>query len=84
MRVELVKPKLTKIYCSKHQTPQYVDLAEINSIEVSDSDFGRGGYTYGKSEYSSVMIGLKSGHSLNMTIKTADIEKLLVLEHNKI
>jgi len=84
MRVELVKPKLTKIYCNKHQNAQYVDLAEINSIEVSDSDFGRGGYTYGKSEYSSVMIGLKSGHSLNMTIKTADIEKLLVLEHNKI
>ena len=84
MRVELLKPKLTKIYCSKHQTYQYVDLAEINSIEVSDSDFGRGGYTYGKSEYSSVMIGLKSGHSLNMTIKTSDIEKLLVLEHNKI
>ncbi|ENU27071.1 hypothetical protein [Acinetobacter modestus] len=75
---------LTRIYCSKHQTSQYVDLAEIDSIEVSDSDYGRGGYTYGKSEYSSVMIGLKSGHSLNMTIKTADIEKLLVLEHNKI
>lgn len=75
---------LTRIYCSKHQNAQYVDLAEIDSIEVSDSDFGRGGYTYGKSEYSCVMIGLKSGHSLNMTIKSEDIEKLLVLEHCKI
>nr|WP_314367601.1 hypothetical protein [uncultured Acinetobacter sp.] len=82
--MKLLKPKLTKIFCSKHQSAQYVDLAEIDSIEVSDSDYGRGGYTYGKSEYSSVMIGLKSGHSLNMTIKTSDIEKLLVLEHNKI
>jgi len=74
---------LTKIYCSRHQNAQYVDLAEIDSIEVSDSDYGRGSYTYGKSEYSSVMIGLKSGHALNVTIKTSDVEKLLVLEQGK-
>lgn len=61
---------------------QYVDLAEIDSIEVSDSDFGRGGYTYGKSEYSCVLVGLKSGHALNMIIKNADIEKLAVLEQD--
>ena len=78
-----MKTMLTKIYCSKHQNSQYLDLSEIDSIEVSDSDFGRGGYTYGKSEYSSVMIGLKSGNSLNLTIKTLDIEKLLVLEQDK-
>ena len=75
---------LTKIYCSQHQNSQYLDLSEIDSIEVSDSEYGRSGYTYGKSEYSSVMVGLKSGHSLNMTIKTSDIEKLLVLEQPKI
>ncbi len=71
---------LTKIYCYKHQNNQYLDLLEIDSIEVSDTDYGRGGYSYGKSEYSSVIIGLKSGHTLNLTIKTANIDKVLTLE----
>ncbi|MDH0032573.1 MULTISPECIES: hypothetical protein [unclassified Acinetobacter] len=74
---------LTKIYCYQHQQSQYLDLSQVDSIEVSDSEYGRGGYTYGKSEYSNVSVGLKSGHTLHLTIKNSSIPELAGLEQDK-
>ena len=66
---------LTKIRCCKKGNDQYVDLDDISYIEVSDTDYCGGMRGY-ESKYASVILGMKNGHSVLLTIERTKLEVL--------
>ncbi|OTG99500.1 hypothetical protein [Acinetobacter sp. ANC 4973] len=66
---------LTKIRCCKKCNDQYVDLDDISYIEVSDTDYCGGMRGY-ESKYASVILGMKNGHSLLLTMERTKLDEL--------
>ncbi len=66
---------LTKVWCCKKSNDQYVDLDDISYIEVSDTDYCGGMRGY-ESKYASVILGMKNGHSLVLTMERTKLEAL--------
>ena len=66
---------LTKIRCCKKGNDQFINLHDISYIEVSDTDYCGGMRGY-ESKYASVILGMKNGHSLVLTMERTKLEAL--------
>jgi hypothetical protein len=66
---------LTKIHCCKKANDQYVDLDDISYIEVSDTDYCGGMRRY-ENKYASVILGIKNGHTLVLTMERTKLEEI--------
>ncbi|CAM4286601.1 hypothetical protein [Acinetobacter pragensis] len=66
---------LTKIRCCKKANDQYVDLDDISYIEVSDTDYCGGMRGY-ESKYASVILGMKNGLTVLLTMERTKLDEL--------
>lgn len=66
---------LTKVWCCKKSNDQYVDLDDISYIEVSDTDYCAG-WRDNIGKYASVILGMKNGHSVLLTMERIKLEAL--------
>ena len=66
---------LTKIRCCKKENDQFINLQDISYIEVSDTDYCAG-WRDNIGKYASVILGMKNGHSVLLTMERIKLEAL--------
>lgn len=66
---------LTKIRCCKESNDQFINLDDISSIQVSDTDYCAG-WLANVGKYSAVTLSMKNGHIIELTIENDKLKAL--------